>query len=87
MADVVRMKVKCFKIEEYVGSHWDAEKQAHVPAVLYTYRFNFVSGKESPENERFWEASPNGDFWIGTIHEKLFMLGDSYYLDAKPAPA
>lgn len=80
----VIMKVKCVSREEAVGSHWNPDTKSHDPATLYSYRFAFVSGSESPENEAFWSATPSGQFSLQTVLQDAFKLSEYYYLRAEP---
>lgn len=81
----VRMKVKCIAREESLGSHYDQETKAHVPVNLWSFRFAFVTGNDSPENAVFWSATPSGQFQVSTVLTDAFKLGCYYYLDASLA--
>jgi hypothetical protein len=81
------MKVKCTSREESIGSHYNAETKTHEPVNLFTYRFAFVSGDDSPENASFWQYTPSGQFQLSTVLIDAFRLGEYYYLDAIPAGA
>ena len=52
---------------------------------LMSAEFNAVySG--SPENEKFFAATPAGSLKVSTIREGVFEPGKSYYLDITEAP-
>lgn len=84
MSVTVRMKVKCTSREESEGTRYDTEQKVHVPARMFAYRFAFVSGTDSPENAKFWSATPSGEFRVSTVLQDAFELGGYYYLDAIP---
>lgn len=47
-------------------------------------------GSNSPENEKFWAATPTGDIRLGTVNPEAwgqFVLGKEVYVDFTPAAA
>jgi hypothetical protein len=53
------------------------------PKLLYDLEFSFVSGNESEENKKFWEASPSGQVKFQTLNAeaaKMFEFGREYYM-------
>lgn len=45
-----------------------------------------VSGNDSEENKRFWEASTSGKFELLYCNELPFEVGKEYYLDITEVP-
>ena len=61
-------------------------------SVVHDAEFAFVSAGDgpynSPENKRFWDATPSGKFSVCTtkgIDE--WEIGKEYYVDVVPAPS
>ena len=75
----VRAKFTVDSIER--RKRWDGEEQQ-------TVKMSPVSGNESEENRKFWEATPTGKLEIGCAKAEtagLFELGREYYVDFTPA--
>ena len=54
----------------------------------HTVKMAPVSGNDSAENKKFWEATPSGKLEIGCAKAEtasLFQLGGEYYVDFTPA--
>lgn len=39
----------------------------------------------SPENEKFWEATPGGNLKVTSVLSDVFLVGQEYYLDISEA--
>lgn len=73
----VRAKFKCIGMEKSLG--WTGT------SFLYNYRFSPVTSG-SPENDRFYAATPSGELKLTAIRNDLFEVGKEYYLDFSSAP-
>ena len=76
MVTSVRCKMKCMKKTEFEHDS-------------YEVLFQPVYG-DSPENKRFWEATPSGELRLSGIKKPvadLYEVGKSYYLDTTPTGA
>ena len=50
------------------------------------YQFTAVTNDSTPENERYYRATPSGSLRIGVDNPAVeFIPGSSYYLDITPA--
>ncbi len=74
-----RCKFKCTGVRKVVS--WRDKTK-----FLYEADFEPVTGG-SPENEKFYEATPNGSFKVGQYKEDLFQPGKEYFLDIAPVEA
>jgi hypothetical protein len=77
---MTRAKFTVQRIERSL--HWQREK-GEVQTVVMT-----PVSDNSPENKKFFEATPSGELKIGLLNAeaaKLFELGKSYYVDFSPA--
>ena len=74
---MVRCKYRCYEVTK--KAHWDKAK-----GFLYTAKFSAVMD-DSPENKRFFEATPCGSFEVGTYKQDWFEVGKEYYIDLTPA--
>ncbi len=78
----VRMKVKCCGVKTSEGT-WNGK-----PSINREIEFYFVSGDESEENKKFWEASPYGTFKVMIYNPNAaneLQLGKFYYVDVHEA--
>jgi hypothetical protein len=65
------------------GKKWVTEKRT-----LYGAKLSPVySADPDSENKAFWDATPQGSFEVGSIHDGLFVPGNDYYIDITEAPA
>lgn len=73
----VRCKFRCDAVRK--SAHWDKEKG-------FLYETSFLAVHDgSPENEKFFEATPSGNLKIGVHKEDVFEVGKEYYIDISPA--
>ena len=80
----VRAKFQCTSITRQHNRGWSGTP----PSETHTVHFMPVSGNDSEENRKFWEATPSGKVEIGCAKAEtagLFELGKDYYLDFTPA--
>lgn len=68
----------------------DDGKVGYVPGETWSLEFSPVYGNGDPnhENTKFWQASPSGQFTLGTVNKAAvdsLELGREYYLDITPA--
>lgn len=77
--ETVRCKFKCVKIERSIG--W---MKGVGNTEVHTAHFQAVID-DSPENAKFYAATPSGTVSVGTIKPGMFELGQEYYLDFSPA--
>jgi hypothetical protein len=77
---VTRCKFTCVSKTE-TANQW---RQGNIPATVYSYRFTpVVSG--SPENEKFYQFTPQGEFNLGVVTDGSFVVGKAYYFDISEA--
>ncbi len=69
----IRCKFYCESRTE--RKNWDKEK-----GNLWDYNFQPVTGG-SPENEKFWRATPGGSFKVSSVTSDAFEVGKEYYID------
>ncbi len=97
----VRAKFRCNRIETSEGSRPMRDAQGQIvkadngyekfePCELKTIRMSPVYGNKDPkhENTKFWQASPTGEFVLGTVNADAaaqFEVGKEYYIDITPA--
>ena len=75
----IRAKFKVQSVKRW--KTWDGKEQ-------HTVEMSAVSGNDSDENKKFWEATPSGKIEIGCAKAEtagLFILGNEYYVDFTPA--
>ena len=77
-APITRCKFTCQSVTK--SQHWDKKK-----GYLYAAKFSAVNDS-SPENKKFYDASPCGSFEVSTYVEDLFEVGKDYYFDISPVP-
>lgn len=74
--ETVRSKFKCTSKTEFEHGYFEV-------------KFSPVYG-DSPENKRFWDATPNGELRLGGLKREvanLYTVGCEYFLDTTPAAA
>ena len=81
MATTVRCKFVCQSVTTYQG--W-AKAADGKKALLYNAKFMAVTDG-SPEDKKFWDATPAGTFEVSTIKEMPWEIGKDYYFDISPA--
>jgi len=75
----VKCKFKCVEVGEREG--WSKEHPR-----FYVVKMSPVTGG-SGENDKFWEATPNGTFEFSNIISKFdFEVGREYYVTIDMAP-
>lgn len=85
-----RAKFKVQKIERTLGSR-KTDSGGYEPVEFQTIILHPVFPRpDQPyhENNRFWSASPSGEFRLGTINPEaweVFELSGEYYIDITPA--
>jgi hypothetical protein len=75
---VCKVRFGAMKTYEAWGTNPDGSQK-----LGFNLEFGFVSGSDSEENKKFWEASPSGKIEFSTINEeaaKLFEFGREYYV-------
>ena len=80
----VRAKFTCESITREFQRGWGV----HRDTVRHTVKMRPVSGNDSDENKKFWDATPTGRIEIGCAKAEtagLFELGKDYYVDFTPA--
>lgn len=93
MPNAVRCKFRCDNVgksfynrSEQVDDGEGGKKWVNTPGFLYTVKMNPVySDKPDSENKKFWDATPQGSFEMGAIHNGMFEPGKEYYIDITPA--
>lgn len=74
---MTRAKFYCAAVED-----WGQTKKVKMTAVIPR------EGEDSPENIRFFKASPGGEFWINVDNpaaQPFFVQGGYYYFDISRA--
>lgn len=66
-------KFRCTSVTK--SEHWDKQK-----GFLYSAEFSPVTSG-SPENEKFFAATPAGSLKVSTVTQDIFVPGKEYYLD------
>lgn len=92
------MTIRCkFKVDQIDRiNSYKSEKQPdgsykNVPFEMRSVKMSPVYGNGDPshENTKFWQASPSGQFTLGTVNLTAvdsLELGGEYYIDIVPAP-
>ena len=75
MGPRIRAKFRCL-------SH----KNQYDGLVIVSLKPVMQRGKPSPENQQFWEASPNGECELVFFGKTELALGAYYYIDMTPVP-
>ena len=70
---MTRAKFECVSVTKREG--WGDAK------LLYEATFAVVTGKGSPENEKFFASTPSGEIKVGVVRDDHFEVGKSYYVD------
>jgi len=79
---MVRAKFRCTEETTFLGYAFKDGKMT--ASILYRYKFSPVAA-DSPENAKFYEATPSGTLELATLKEKMFEVGKEYYLDITPS--
>ncbi len=74
MGKMVRCKFKCLEKSEYIIGYPNQKTKG------WSFKFGVVSGG-SEENDKFFAATPSGEFRVSSVKEDLFEVGKEYYLD------
>ena len=77
---MVRSKFVCHEVAKRKA--WRPSEQHQF---VFIAKFNAVTDG-SPENDEFFEATPQGTIEIGAIRSDLFEVGKTYYVDFSEAP-
>lgn len=77
---LVRCKFRCESVKKLVRSIRDDGGRVTGERFVYEAEFSAVHGG-SPENDRYFEATPFGSLKIGTLLADSFVPGREYYLD------
>lgn len=93
MSTKIRAKFKVTSIEHIESTRairdGEGKKTNRLePCAMANIKLQAVYGTGSPENERFWEATPSGQVTLSVINPEAaeaFALGKEYYLDFTPA--
>lgn len=75
MPQTIRAKFKCVNVSK--SENWNKKPGKEF---LYTAVLNAVAGG-SPENEKFWEATPSGGINLASILPDAFEVGKEYFVD------
>lgn len=57
--------------------HWQRNK-----GMIYSYKFTPVTSG-SPENDKFFEATPTGTIEIGVVKDGSFEVGKTYFFEIR----
>lgn len=76
----VRAKFECIGVLK--KAHWD--RKGEKDTFLYEAEFQAVY-TGSPENEKFFDATPSGTIKLATLKDDHFVPGTEYYIDFSPA--
>lgn len=71
---MTRCKVVCVRTSQSTYGYGQSEK------VMHEAEFQAVHGN-SPENSRFFAATPNCTIKTGILTQQFFKIGKEYYLD------
>lgn len=91
---MVRCKFKVDAIERTIGSKCvgqdESGRSKWAPTEMRSIKMSPVYGNGDPnhENTKFWQASPIGQFTLGTVNleaSEQFELGKEYYIDIESA--
>lgn len=88
----VRCKFKVTGINSRMGSkQTGSNPNTWEPCEMWDVMMAPVYGAsdKNHENTRFWNATPSGEFRMGTVNAeavKMFKLDEEYYIDITPAP-
>jgi hypothetical protein len=79
MQQTVRCKFRCNEVVKR-----EAQPYNQPSYFTYAYKFSAVYS-DTPENKKFFDATPFGGLEVGAFRDDLFMPGKEYYLDISEA--